>query len=259
MPKQPLDKPFAHIRGWSEFYKLRFKVTPDVLIPRPETELLVDWILQLDPSTVLDLGTGSGNIAISLAKNAPPIKITASDISAKALKVARQNAKLNGVEESINFIQADLLDVVGGASGGPPSSDRNEVRTSDEHSSHLRAGGGERQDPQHLRRSILVPEVLVANLPYIPSSRIPKLDSSVKDFEPLLALDGGKDGFELYRKLFIQMIQNNFFPKVILAEIDETQSLIATKESTKFFPRAKVDIKRDLTKRIRFLYIQLRD
>lgn len=60
---------------------------------------------------------------------------------------------------------------------------------------------------------IKVPEVLVTNLPYIPSSRIPKLDSSVKDFEPLLALDGGKDGFALYRKLFVQMLQQNFFPQ----------------------------------------------
>src|SRR3989344_9001871 len=118
--KFPKDIPHAYIKGYVEFYKLKFKVTSGVLIPRPETELLVDEVLrflsqlpttdyQLQTPTILDLGTGAGNIAISIAKNAPEVKIIATDISEKALKVAKQNAKLHGVEDKITFVKSDLL------------------------------------------------------------------------------------------------------------------------------------------------------
>src|SRR3989304_10176102 len=101
------SKPYQYIKGYVEIYKLKFKVTPDVLIPRPETELLVDKVINfvknLSPFVILDLGTGSGNIAISIAKNLSfhpkgvNIKIVATDVSTSALKVAKQNAKLHGV------------------------------------------------------------------------------------------------------------------------------------------------------------------
>src|SRR5579884_1333234 len=103
------DKPSQYIRGYCEFYKLKFKVTPDVLIPRPETELLVDLILKIKPNTVLEVGTGSGNVAIAAAKNLPNLKVTATEISEKALKIAKQNAKFHGVEKQIEFVRADLL------------------------------------------------------------------------------------------------------------------------------------------------------
>lgn len=241
------DKPIQYIKGYSEFYKLRFKVTPDVLIPRPETELLVDFVLNLvnrksdivnrnektklkasqpindtrQTTTVLDLGTGSGNIAISVAKNSDA-KVTAVDISLKALKIAKQNAKFHNVKDQIEFLQSDLLENVF-------------------HSTF------------YILHSTFI---LVANLPYIPSTRIPTLDSSVKDFEPILALDGGKDGFELYRRLFAQMNDKKFYPKILLAEIDEDHEEISQKEAKKYFPKAKVEVKKDLTGRIRFLLIE---
>src|SRR3989344_7638955 len=112
------SKPSQYIKGWVEFYKLKFKVTPDVLIPRPETELLVDEVINFIkdiPSTslreyslsesqtsrsnqsltILDIGTGSGNISISIAKNTKEVKLVGTDISSKALKVAKQNAKFH--------------------------------------------------------------------------------------------------------------------------------------------------------------------
>src|SRR3989344_7607 len=110
------NKPKQYIKGWVEFYKLKFKATPDVLIPRPETELLVDEVINFlrttnyELTTILDIGTGTGNIAISIAKNVPNVKIIGMDISEKALKVARQNAKLHGVEDKIEFMQSNLLD-----------------------------------------------------------------------------------------------------------------------------------------------------
>src|SRR5688572_555745 len=103
------DKPKQYIQGYTEFYKLKFKVTPDVLIPRPETELLVDLVLLIKPNTVLEVGTGSGNIAISVAKSLPTVKITATEVSSDALKVARENALFHGVDERVKFIETDLI------------------------------------------------------------------------------------------------------------------------------------------------------
>ncbi len=216
------SKPSQYIKGWVEFYKLKFKITPDVLIPRPETELLVDKVLSftrpgLTRQTILDLGTGSGNIAISLACNLKGcnVNIIATDVSAKALKVARQNAKLHGVLDRIEFVESDLLE--------------NIVRH---------------------------PDIIVTNLPYIPNYRIPYLDSSVKDFEPHIALDGGKDGFDLYRKLFAQINKKGWKPKLIIGEIDYTHGELALNEAQKYFPEAKVEVKLDLANKQRILIIR---
>lgn len=241
----PDHTPKQYIQGWVEFYKLKFKVTPDVLILRPETELLVDEVLNYarrmeaggwsktpnhrPPTsnlTVLDIGTGAGNIAISIAKNAPNVRIFATDISEAALDVARENARLHKVEKRIFFIQSDLLENVQGQ-----------------------------------------PDVIVTNLPYIPSSRINYLDPSVKDFEPRVALDGGPDGFELYRKLFDQIQMHN--PgldlnaqtgigklKLIVCEIDYTHGELAVQEAQKYFPKAKVEVKKDLAQKQRILIVR---
>lgn len=242
------ETPKQYKVGYSEFYKLKFKVTPDVLIPRPETELLVDAVLEfvyrhssLDNSethkrinlnlnekresettiTVLDIGTGAGNIAISLAKNATKIKIIATEVSKNALKIAKQNAKFHGVENKIEFIESDLLSSI----------------------------------PSTLITQPYSP-IIVTNLPYIPSSRIPYLDSSVKDFEPHIALDGGEDGFELYRKLFQQIVEKGWQPDLILGEIDYTHGEIAASEAQKFFPKSQVEVKTDLAHKQRILVIK---
>ena len=106
-------EPFQYILGYTEFYGLQFKVNSSVLIPRPETEELVEWVLasvgsgQWTTGNILDIGTGSGCIAISLKKNLPNANVSAIDISTEALQTAKQNAELNGVD--INFIQTDIL------------------------------------------------------------------------------------------------------------------------------------------------------
>ncbi len=238
------SKPSQYIKGYVEFYKLKFKVTPDVLIPRPETELLVDEVLRFIsklpatnyqlPLTLLDIGTGAGNIAISIAKNlnlhlnlhpkGVNVKIIATDISEKALKVAKQNAKLHGVADQIIFLQSDLLNY----SKSRRSSDFCQM----------------------------TPDIIVTNLPYIPSARIPYLDSSVKDFEPLMALDGGEDGFELYRKLFTQIKEKNWKPNLIIGEIDYTHGELAAYEAQKYFPEAQIEVKKDLSHLQRILTIK---
>lgn len=247
-------RPQAYQEGYTEFYKLRFKLTPDVLIPRPETELLVDEVLNFitrNSLTILDLGTGSGNIAISIAKNlanhlptwkALPAgnlpdgsqgqvgtQIIATDISQKALEVAKQNAKLHGVENNIIFLKSNLLSI---------------FTTSYSPVLHI---GGVRSDI----------DIIVTNLPYIPTARIPYLDPSVKDFEPLVALDGGKDGFELYRKLFAQIKEKGLKPKLILGEIDYTHGELAVNEALRYFPQYEVKVKTDLAHKQRVLMVRL--
>lgn len=223
------NKPVQYIKGYVEFYKLKFKVTPDVLIPRPETELLVDEVLKSIKSHVssvkeseiliLDVGTGAGNIPISIAKNTKDVKLVGTDISSKALRVAKQNAKLHNVSDRIVFLTSDLL-----------------------------------KNPSILNTpySILI---IVTNLPYIPSARIPYLDSSVKDFEPSVALDGGEDGFKLYRKLFKQINDRKIKFKLLIGEIDYTHGELAVIEALKFFPNAKVEVKTDLARKQRILII----
>ncbi len=239
----PSNRPKQYLQGWVEFYKLKFKVTPDVLIPRPESELLVDDVLAFigsdpkltnqdqkskkGPTLIIDVGTGAGNIAISIAKNLPNAKIFATDISEEALEVARENAIKNKVEKRIFFLQSDLLDSISTGES-------------------LLIGSSSLQNDNL---------VIVTNLPYIPRARISYLDPSVRDFEPIIALDGGSDGFDLYRKLFAQMVEKNIIPKLFVGEIDYTQGEMAINEAQKYFPTAKVEVKTDLAKKQRILVI----
>ncbi len=233
-----MSRPKQYTDGSVEFYKLKFKVDERALIPRPETELLVDDVLSYIKHSIihnsqfiiLDIGTGSGNIAISIAKNLPTsdVRIIATDVSEEALEVARLNAKYHGVEDKIEFTKSDLLNNV-----------------------TLNSFQG-LEMPKQVRHDNCI---IVTNLPYIPSARISYLDSSVKDFEPHVALDGGSDGFGLYRKLF-QQISNLQLPiSLLLGEIDYTHGEIAKLEGEKYFPNHQVSVKTDLAHKQRILRI----
>jgi release factor glutamine methyltransferase len=155
-------EPLQHILGRTEFWSLPFRVTPAVLIPRGDTEVLVEEALKrLDgPCSILDVGTGSGAIAIALAHELPAAAVTAVDISAEALAVAAENARANGVEGRVVFHQVDL----GSLPVGPY-------------------------------------DLIVSNPPYIPEGEIRELMPEVCAFEPHLALNGGADGLDCYRRL----------------------------------------------------------
>lgn len=210
------DRPVQYSRGWVEFYKLKFRVDPRVLIPRPETELIVDEVIRQKPSTLLDIGTGAGNIAISCAKNLPELRVVATDISDQALVVAKANAKLNGVLKQIEFVTRDLLENI---------ADNSRF------------------------------DFIATNLPYIPTERIDVLDSSVRDFEPHIALDGGIDGFELYRLLFEQIIDKKIKFEMLMGEIDYSHFEDATDMMYKYFPTRKCEVRIDLAARQRFIVI----
>lgn len=154
-------EPLQHILGSQEFCGLDYEVTPDVLIPRYDTELLVSEALtrQPDARAVLDIGTGSGCIAISLQKRLPRAAVTATDISEGALAVAARNAALHGAQ--VEFLSGALFVPVDGRSF----------------------------------------DLIVSNPPYIPTADIETLDLEVRDYDPRMALDGGGDGLEIYRSL----------------------------------------------------------
>lgn len=154
-------KPITKILGHTNFYGLEFIVTKDVLSPRMDTERLVETVLNdIKPKqTVIDIGTGSGAIAITIAKNSQA-KVTAVDISEGALKVAKENAKNNNVQ--VKFVESNLFDAF---------------------------------------RRFTKFDVIVSNPPYIPSKVIDNLEDEVKKFDPIIALDGGADGLDFYKKI----------------------------------------------------------
>jgi release factor glutamine methyltransferase len=162
------SEPIQYITGEREFYGLRFIVTPDVLIPRPETEHLVEAALERIPPDashrIADVGTGSGAIAVALAAARPLIQVTALDISLAALKIAQENAAAHGVADRIEFIEADLLN-------------------------------------GFTRQSL---DLVVSNPPYIANGERNTLDAEVRDFEPAIALFAGPTGLEVYEHLILQ-------------------------------------------------------
>ena len=160
-------EPLQHILGTQEFCGLEFEVTPDVLIPRHDTETLVAEALSRQPGArkVLDIGTGSGCIAISLASHLPGASVAATDISAAALEVARGNARRHNAD--VEFLAGSLFQPVAGRRFG----------------------------------------LIVSNPPYIPSQDIESLEQEVRDYDPRLALDGGNDGLDIYRTLIPEAVE----------------------------------------------------
>ncbi len=218
-------EPLPYILGHWEFFGLDFDITPDVLIPRPETELLVEkaiaWLQKSDVRrTVADVGTGSGVIAISVAKHVPDARVLATDLSRDALEVARANARKHDVSHRIDFVQCDLL---------PPHPDPLPT------ASHF--------------------DLICANLPYIPSKTLRALP--IYGREPTLALDGGADGLDLFRKL-MKIAPEWLAPKgLILLEIESTRGVQALSLACDMFSEAAIRLHRDLSGRNRLLEIAL--
>ncbi len=158
-------EPLQYILGKWSFWSLDFIVSPNVLIPRKETEHLVEFTLKLAKRgyRIMDLCTGCGNIAISMAKALPSSCFWATDISHDAINLARMNAEMNSVSDKINFIIGDLL------------------------------------LPFQVKKTCF--DIIVCNPPYIPTQKLDGLQPEIKRYEPRIALDGGKDGLIFYRRL----------------------------------------------------------
>lgn len=218
-------EPLPYILGHWEFFGLDFDITKDVLIPRPETELLVEKAIAYlkkhpEQRTVADIGTGSGAIAVSIAKNIPDVKIIATDISPNALKIAKQNAIKHGVDNKIEFIKCNLL-----------------------------------PEKSIIRNQKMTINLICANLPYIPTATLHTLP--VYGHEPTLALDGGNNGLDLYRKLFDIVPQWASSNAAILIEIEASQGMSAPELAQKIFTNATFIIHQDLAGKDRLLEVIL--
>ncbi len=180
--------PLQHITNLQEFMKINFFVNRDVLIPRPDTEVLVEEVIKLGKKIkkpiILDLCTGSGAIAVSVAKYLPYCQVYASDISKKALEVAKINAENNQVQDRIEFIESNLFKQI---------------------------------------KNIKF-DIIVANPPYIKTEVIKTLDNEVQN-EPILALDGGIDGLDFYRKIVEEAYPYLKFESYLCFEIGYDQKI----------------------------------
>ena len=160
-------EPISYIIGCREFWSLDFKVTSEVLVPRPETEVLLEQLVALhnnragkEPVHILDIGTGSGNIAVVAAKEIPDSRVTAIDISPAALAIAEENSRIHQVADQIQFIHGDLFESVTGPF-----------------------------------------DYILSNPPYIALRELEMLMPDVRDYEPRTALNGGQDGLDYYKRI----------------------------------------------------------
>ncbi len=199
-------EPVAYITGCKEFYGLEFRVTPEVLIPRPETEVLVEVALVLarqGRSPIAEVGTGSGAVAIALARNLPGVKIYATDSSPSALRVAEENRRCHQV--SLSFLQGDLLEPL----------------------------------PEAVA-------LIVANLPYLSRQELEEAQPEVARYEPREALDGGEDGLKWHRRLFAQAPEYLLPEGAICLEMGADQAQAVSGLAREEFPQAKMAVVKDL-------------
>ncbi|MBI5953227.1 MAG: peptide chain release factor N(5)-glutamine methyltransferase [Chloroflexi bacterium] len=237
LKKLELGEPLPYVLGKWEFFGLEFDLTNDVLIPRPETELLVEtaiaWLkAHPDKRTVVDIGTGSGAIAIAIAKNVPDARILATDISPDALQIAKRNAEKVQAQDQIEFVECDLLP-------------KSEVRM---------------QNAEYGNSAFFTPhstfDVICSNLPYIPTETLRSLP--IFGREPTLALDGGADGLDIYRRLF-KLAPERLAPQgIMLLEIEATRGMQILSLAYDSFSEVSIHLHKDLAERDRLLEIALR-
>jgi len=212
-------EPLAYILGRRAFYDRDLAVSPAVLIPRPETEILLKWALEFARAhpgcTAVDVGTGSGALAVTLAANCPDVTVYATDISRDALAVARQNAVEH--QANVTFFEGDLLTPL-------------------------------------VERNIQI-DLLMANLPYIATGDLPAL--AVSRYEPRLALDGGADGLDLVRRLLDQAAALCKPGARVLLEIGADQGAAALRLAQAAFPGAALQIIQDYAALDRIVQVDL--
>jgi release factor glutamine methyltransferase len=187
--RRTAGEPLQYITGSQEFFGLEFEVTPDVLIPRPESELIVEEVIRLSrhltSPLIVDVGTGSGCLAVALAREIPTAQVTATDISAKAIEVAKRNARRHDVSDRVRFLEGDLLEPV---QTSPPA------------------------------------DFIVSNPPYVAISEMGELQREVRDWEPHIALTDASDGLTFFGRLFSEAPRYLKGGGYLLCEMGYTQS-----------------------------------
>ena len=214
-------EPTPYIVGHKEFFGLEFEISRSALIPRPETETLVqlaiDFARDRYPDkrfTIADVGAGSGVIAVALAYELPDARVIATDVSKRALALARRNAERHGVAARIDFVAGDILDPVAGRV-----------------------------------------EIIASNLPYVTTEDWLATPPEIREWEPRRALDGGADGLRYIRKLLLQAPEKLSQNGALFAEIGDRQGASAQSLAEEAFPAAKVEIRPDLAGRDRVVCV----
>jgi release factor glutamine methyltransferase len=241
LERRAVREPVAYIVGYKAFFGLEFQVNRHVLIPRPETELLVETALEIvsdkqpmiqseqqsqinqseirNPKSeikIVDVGAGSGCIAIALATKLPGAKMFAIDASVEALSLARHNARRHNVRDRVIFLLSDLLHAL--------------------------------DQPVDL---------IVSNPPYVSRSELGEVSPEISQYEPRLALDGGADGLEVIRQLLAQAKEKLRPGGAVLVEIGAAQGQSVAKLARNYFPGANILVKKDLAGLDRLLVISL--
>jgi release factor glutamine methyltransferase len=212
-------EPLAYIVGHIEFFGLKLEVTPGAIIPRPETETLVDLALACARDrgaalTIVDVGTGAGTIAVPLALELPAARVIAIDSSGEALALARRNAERHGMARRINFRHGDLLAPL--------------ARPAD---------------------------MIVANLPYVTTVQWEEMPPEIRDHEPRSGLDGGRDGLDVVRRLLTEAPGKLAPHGALFCEIGAWQGMEATQLAREAFPGARIEVRPDLAGRDRVLAV----
>jgi len=214
-------EPVPYITGRKEFYGLEFEVTPAAIIPRPETETLIELVLGfagergLAAPRIADIGVGCGAIAVTLAVSLPQAEVIAVDVSADALALARRNAERHAVSARIDFREGDLL--------------------------------------APLAAQV---DVIAANLPYVRSADFEAGPPEIREHEPRLGLDGGSDGLDLIRRLLRDAPRYLEAGGALFAEIGEEQGEAARALAQSCFPLARIEVKQDLSALDRVLLVR---
>lgn len=205
-------EPIAYLVGRTEFYSLELEVTPDCLIPRPETELLVQRAIEFlrrraGSRNVCDLCTGCGTIAVAIAKNVPDARVIATDLSEAALSVAARNVEKHGLQERVELLEGDLF------------------------------------EPLIPQLDVTQFDLIACNPPYVSDAEYEELEKNVKDYEPKTALYGGRDGLDLYRRICEQVGPFLKPDGALLLEIGYKQgpAIKGMLEQAGLFPSIKVD------------------
>jgi len=203
-------EPLQYIEEYIPFYSIQINVDQRCLIPRPETEFLIELIKNKsdNPKKILDVGTGTGCIALMLKKLYPESKVDACDISLESLDLAKENSEINNLE--INLFQSDLL------------SDVEEVDY----------------------------DIIVANLPYIPTETLSSLESEVVDYEPLVALDGGVDGLLYINRLIKEIEEKDITNLTLFLEVDTSHATTILNNLSHW---KQVELEKDLVERDRYI------
>lgn len=221
-----LDRRLAHeptpyIVGHKEFFGMEFEVTRYALIPRPETETLIELAIDFardryadNRFTIADVGAGSGVIAIALAYELPNARVIATDVSKRALALARRNAERHDVAARIEFVEGDTLLPIQGRA-----------------------------------------EIIAANLPYVTTEDWLATPPEIRDWEPRRALDGGADGLRYIRRLFRQAPEKLARDGALFAEIGDRQGATARSLAEEAFPAAEVEVRPDLARRDRVICV----